>query len=232
MACDLGPEACRREHIAPRLAGAEADGGDWEARCPLCGHGGFRISRPTRSKYRHIWTCACPRHKCKAGDLRIALLERDVSPGCLGLYDGPGQKDIHPDTARRMDLTIRDILAVPGLKPADIRIILAEAQGRKVPEEFRPFVKFAIKLGIGRTQAQEAAARWCRPPDCPPVPGGGVDDTSRNTQPGSVVKPSSSGAQDVPVSGNRTAGNRHSDKSDTRRSGEVSAPNVLLPETG
>lgn len=166
MACDLKPDLCRERHIASRLAAAEPDGPDFEARCPLCNQGGFRVSRAKVRAYRNVWTCA--RCKGAASDLRVALLGLDIPAPCLGIYDGPVQKTIDPDTARRMDLAIRDILATPRLKPADMRIVLAEAQGHKVPEEFKPFVKWATGLGIGKTQAQEAAARWCRPPDCRP----------------------------------------------------------------
>ena len=176
MACDLGADGCRRMHIAARLDDVEEDGGDYEARCPSCGHRGFRISRARVRTYRNIWTCACSRCKCTPGQLRAVLLGLDILPGCLGTYDGPVQRTVDPETARRMDLAIRDILATPHLKPADMRLVLAEAQGRKIPEEFTPFVKFARSLGIGKTQAQEAAARWgCRPPDSRPPQTGGQD---------------------------------------------------------
>lgn len=183
--------ACRRDHIAGLLLDAEQDGSGFEARCPECGHPGFRVDRPTRStRYRHIWTCACGRCKCKAGTLRAALLRLGISRDCLGAYDGPVQHDIQPETARRMDMAIRDILAVPGLKPADIRIMLAEAQGAKVPDDYTGFVKFARQAGIGHQQAYEAARRWVgRPSDCPPSNRGEVVDTSRTTEPTGDVKP-------------------------------------------
>ena len=180
MACHLGPDACRAAHIAGVLDDAEQDGADYEARCPVCGHRGFRISHARVRAYRNVWVCNCQRCKCPVGLLRAKMLGRDVSPGCLGTYDGPVQRAVDPEAARRMDLAIRDILAVPHLKPADMRIVLAEAQGQKVPEEFRPFVKWAVSIGIRPTQAKEAAARWCRPPDSrPPQTGGrGVDHQS------------------------------------------------------
>lgn len=199
MTCGLSPSTCRRNHIAPQLKNAEADGGDYEAPCPACGHGGFRISQPTRSRsYRHIWTCACRRCKCSPGVVRVALLKLDIDMGCLGLYCGNSPTAVQPEAARRMDRVISDILAAPHLKSADVRLALAEAQGRVIPEEYREFVRFAKDIGISQQQAYEAARRWVgRPSDCPPLTGGGVVDTSRSTAPGSDVKPRSSQPRDL-----------------------------------
>lgn len=193
MPCGLSPDECRRDCIAARLDDAEPDGADFEARCPACGHGGFRISRPTRSRvYRNIWTCACQRCKCSAGTIRGELLGRGIRAACLGIYDGNAPRAIQPDTARRQDLAIRDILATPHLRPSDMRIILAEAAGLHVPEDASRFVKFAMAQGVGRRQAYEAAARWCRPSDGHPLTGGGVADASRSTEAQSAVKQASS----------------------------------------
>jgi hypothetical protein len=192
MACHANPATCRREHIAKHLDVIAEDNGDFEARCPACGHGGFRISKPERSnRLRHIWACNCRRcpRRCDPGDIRAALLRLKISPACLGLYEGTAPRDIPPEAARRMDRAMRDIIATPHLKPADIRIIIAEALGMKPPAEYREFVKFAKSIGIGHQQAYEAARREVgRPADGPPVPGGGVANTSRNMKPGSVVK--------------------------------------------
>lgn len=195
MACDLGADACRRKHIASRLDDAEEDRGDWEARCPVCHRGGFRVSRPTRSRrLRHVWTCAGQR--CSAGDIRLALLKLDISIGCLGVYDGDNAKTVPADVARDMDRTITDILATPGLKLQDVRILLAEAQGRKIPGTYAEYVKFAKSIGIAHQQAYESARReFGRPSDSPPQTGGEVVDTSRNTAPGSAVKPRRSQAR-------------------------------------
>ncbi len=164
MACDLGPDACRREHIASRLAGIKPDGADYEARCPACGRGGFRISKPRSRRLRHIWTCAGRR--CPAGTLRVALLRLGITAACLGVYDGDNAREIPPGIARAMDQTINDILATPGLKLQDVRLALAEAQGRKIPDEYTAFVKFAKSIGLAHQQAYEAARRWVsRPPD-------------------------------------------------------------------
>jgi hypothetical protein len=177
LGCDQDDDACRERHVARHLEDTERKGRDFESRCPRCGHQAFRVSHPRVRAYRHVWTCACKGCGCDAAELRAVLLKLDIPLACLGSYDGPVKRAVDPDTARRVDLVIRDILAVPHLKPADIRIMLADAQGRKVPAKFGPFVKFAVGLGIGATQAKEAAARWCRPPDCrPPQTGGqGVD---------------------------------------------------------
>lgn len=169
MPCDKDPTACRRDHIAARLADAEAAGADYEARCPVCGHDSFRVSEPDRSKrLRHVWTCAC-KGECQPGALRIALLKLDISAACLGLYDGANARIIPAAVAQQMDRTINDILGLPGLRPADMRIMLAEAQGAKVPTEFAAFVKFAKGIGLAQQQAYEAARReFGRPSDCPP----------------------------------------------------------------
>src|ERR1700722_2423633 len=74
-----------------------------------------------------------------------------------------------------MDLAISDILATPGLKLQDVRLILAEAQGRKIPvDDYTEFVRFAKGIGLAHQQAYEAARRWVRrPSDGPLKPGGG-----------------------------------------------------------
>jgi hypothetical protein len=193
LACPSAPDACRRDHVAARLDGARADGTDFEARCPACGHGGFRISRADRSKrLRHIWTCNCGRcgGTCAPRDIRDALLSLGIGRDCLGAYDGNAPKAIPPDAAKRQELAIRDIIATPHLKPADMRLVLAEALGWTIPADYTEFVKVAKRAGIGHQQAYEAARRWLgRPPDCPPLTGGEVVDTSRSTEPRADVKP-------------------------------------------
>ena len=201
MACHTHSGPCRGAHIARPLGliPNPRSPGDFEGPCPECGHGGYALSAPTRSKYRNIWSCNCRRCNngkgCPPGVIRQAMLRKGINPWCLGSYDGAGPRaGIDPEAARRMDQAISDILAVPHLKPSDMRIVIAEAQGAKIPGDFTGFVKFARGLGIGKTQAQEAAARWgCRPSDLSsPHPGEGVVDTSRSTESGSVVKPRSS----------------------------------------
>ena len=176
MACGPGFTAgqCRAQHIAPSLSDAEQDGTGFEARCPACGHGGFRISQPDRSRYRHIWVCACRRCHCQPAAIRAELLAAGVMPGCLGLYGATAKASTDPNIASALEAAARDIISAPGLKPADIRVVLAEALGEKVPADYRAFAKWAMSIGIGRTQAYEAAARWCRPSDCHPSRGGEV----------------------------------------------------------
>ena len=176
MGCPAAAAQCRARDIAAALRDAERDGDDWEASCPVCGHGGFRVSQPTRSHYRHIWTCACRKCRCDPASVRASLLALGVMPACLGTYGSHPRAGTDPAAAQRIEQAARDILAAPGLKPADIRIIMAEAIGEKVPADFRLFVKWATGIGIGRTQAYEAAARWCRPSDVSSLPGGGVAD--------------------------------------------------------
>lgn len=202
MRCDYERDRCRREHIAIRLAGAELDGAGYEARCPVCGHDSFRVSRPDHSRrHRNIWTCACKgqcRERCRPGEIRAALLRLGIGAGCLGIYDGINAKEIPSGVARDMDRTINDILATPGLKLQDVRILLAEAQGRKPPSDYGGYVQWAKSIGLAQQQAYEAARREVsRPADSPSVPEGGVVDTSRNTQPGSDVKPRRSQPRDL-----------------------------------
>ena len=238
MACQSAPDACRRDHIAARLDDAEPDSGDYEARCPVCGHGGFRISRPTRSnRLRNVWTCNCQRcrGRCPVGDLRTALLRRGISAACLGIYDGDKGKEIPGETARAMDQAINDILNCPGLKLQDVRIVLAEAQGRKIPTEYTEFVKFAKSIGLAHQQAYEAARRWAsRPSDCPPVPGEEVVDTSRSTDQGIAVKSRRSRAQS-PTEKVETAYRKSrgaGDMPDTRPTEKVDQTPGGEPDTG
>lgn len=178
MACGSSAQHCREKHIATRLRDTDQDGEDFETRCPLCGHGGFRISKPRNKALRHVWTCNCK--KCGCGDpvaLRNALLGLGVSPGCLGTYAASARASTDPNMAARLDAVTADILAAPHLKPSDMRILIAEARGQKPPAEFRAFVRWAVEIGVGRTQAYEAAGRWCRPADGSSSPEGGVVDT-------------------------------------------------------
>lgn len=233
MPCQLPPAACRREHIARWLDEAKADGADYEARCPVCGHSTFRVSEPRVRKYRHIWTCACKeRCGCTVGALRVALLKMDIMGWCLGIYDGPVQRQVPPETAARMELVIGDILAVPHIKPAEMRLALAEAQGRKVPGEFGPFVKFCVSIGISRSRAQDLAPRWCRPSDCPPQTGGAGSDTSRSTGATADVKHPRSEDQDPPVLGKRTARFGQTDITETPSSDDAATRNVQMPILG
>ena len=165
MACPLKPEHCRTVHIAPYLADTRPDGTDFESRCPLCGHGGFRISQARVPRYRHVWTCACKRCHCGEAGLRTALLQAGVLSRCVGIYGTVSKTGFDVTAAAELAQAVDDLLAAPHLRPSDMRIVLAEASGQKVPADYRSFVKWAMSIGIGQRQAYEAAARWCRPPD-------------------------------------------------------------------
>ena len=181
MPCTLGADSCRAKHIKPQLRDpTEKDGTDWEAKCPICGHATFRISRPKESNWRNIWGCACKGHpKCGGGELRASLLRLGVRPGCLGRWAidfKPADDTVAAATLREMvDL----ILSWPGLDPSRMRLMLAEARGDKFPEDYREFARFAQEIGIGRRHSYNLAAELCRPSGCHPPPGeGGVEDQS------------------------------------------------------
>jgi hypothetical protein len=157
LACQLTAARCRAECIASHLAEAESDGFDFEARCPVCGRGGFRISEPRSPRLRHVWTCAA--NRCPAGAIRGALLRSGIGVGCLGGYDGANAKEVPADVARAMDRAISDILNCPKLKLQEVRLLLAEAQGRKFPDDYTEFVRFAKGIGLAHQQAYEAARR-------------------------------------------------------------------------
>ncbi len=172
------PGLGRRGAIAKRLGLEESSTkrGQFEGRCPECSRDSFSIKGPDKSKLLHIWTCAASK-SCSAEIIRAAMLRRGIQPGWLGGYGSKVSND--PHLAARVEAAVRDIIAAPGLKPADIRIVLAEALGLEVPGDYRAFIGFAQSIGIGRTQAYEAASRWaCRPSGSPPPEGGSADAKS------------------------------------------------------
>ena len=137
------------------------------------------------------------------------MLKLGISRHCLGEYSDLGRKAIDLEAAQRLALAVRDILSAPHLPPADIRLVLAEAEGQMIPdavegESKRPFVKFAMANGVGQRQAYEAFDRWSRPPASPPLTGRGGADASHNTESGGDVKPSSSEPQILAVSAEDT----------------------------
>ncbi|HEY2086997.1 MAG TPA: hypothetical protein VGH54_13385 [Mycobacterium sp.] len=177
MGCHATPQQCRAEHVAARLSGVQRDGTDWEAACPSCNHGGFRISQPDRTHYRSIWACACRRCRCDKGAIRSALLSLGVRPACLGSYalSAPAAPD--PMAAAALREAVDLILSWPGLDPARMRLILAEARGDAFPEKYGDFARFAQGIGIGRRHSYNLAAEFCRPPDSSSCPEGEVVDT-------------------------------------------------------
>src|SRR5580704_2284737 len=61
LACGAESGPCRHRHIAEplQLVPNPRSPGDWEGRCPECGHGGFALSQPTLTKMRNMWSCNC-----------------------------------------------------------------------------------------------------------------------------------------------------------------------------
>lgn len=186
MPCGLSPNQCRRDHIAGRLDGAEADGADFEARCPSCGHGGFRVSRPTLTKMRNVWTCNCKicngRKGCPTRVTRAAMIRRKIPPWCLGSYIGKDKPAADLDRLLKIAQTVDDVInACPVLSAADITMLLADARGDKIPEDYSECAAFAKKkLGMSNGNAYNVAAKWTtgsssRPPgvEVPPQTGGG-----------------------------------------------------------
>lgn len=185
MPCGLSPDECRRDHVAARLDGAEADGADFEARCPACGHGGFRVSRPTLTKMRNMWTCHCRichiGQGCPTKVTRAAMIRKKIPPWCLGTYIGKGKSGADLDRLRKIAQTVDDLInACPVLSAADMVMLLADARGDKIPDNYKDCAKFAKDLGMSNGNAYNIAAKWTagsgsRPPDSevPPLTGGG-----------------------------------------------------------
>lgn len=171
MTCPLGADQCRADHIAARLSEAEQDGTDFEARCPVCRHGGFRVSRPEKARWRNIWTCACKRCRCDAAAIRAELMRLGARSGCLGGYGMDLKAGADPVAAAALREAVNLVLSWPGLDPSMMRLILAEARGDKIPDGYGEFAKFARSIGISRRHSYDLAAEHCRPSDSP-LPGG------------------------------------------------------------
>lgn len=192
MGCDLERDACRERDIAPRLADARRDGPDFEARCPECGHGGFRISRPATGM-RNVWTCNCKicngGKGCPVTVTRAAMIRKGIPVRCLGSYIGKHRREVPEDAARKMAQTIDDILNCPTLKAAEIRILLADARGDKMPAEYGPCAAYLMSIGLGRSNAYNFAELETggRPPDESPPQGGGGKSTPVVPQEGRIV---------------------------------------------
>jgi hypothetical protein len=233
--CRTERRECRGTDIARvlRLVPNKRSPGDWAGDCPACGHGGFALSQPTLTKMRNIWSCNCKTCNggkgCPARITRVAMIGKGIPAGCLGTYIGKDHAEIQPEAARLMTQTIDDILAAPGLKPADIRIALAEARGRKIPEDFAEFVLFAISIGIGRASAYSTAARWCpgsRPSDeYPPQTGGEGSNSSSTSTTRNRVKPPRSEPRNRPKIGLEQSKNW----TETAPSAPPGSPNIGQP---
>lgn len=173
MACDLDSDACRTRHIAARLDGAKPDGTDYEARCPVCGHGGFRISRPTLTKMRNMWTCNCKTcnggNGCLARDVRAAMLQRKILPWCLGSYIGKGKPEVDLEQLRKIAQTVEDIInCYPAFSAADMVMALAEARGDKIPDEYKECAAYGRSLGMSRANSYNVAEKWTGGPEQSP----------------------------------------------------------------
>jgi hypothetical protein len=175
MTCPVEGDRCRAEHVAPKLSEAEQAGADFEAHCPVCRHGGFRISRASRSRYRHVWVCTCRRCRCDPAAIRAEMMRLGVRSGCLGGYGVDLTAGSDPIAAAALREAVDLVLSWPGLDPSMMRLILAEARGDKVPDEYGEFAKFARAIGIGKSHAYNLAKLNCRPSGCP-SPGGGSAD--------------------------------------------------------
>lgn len=187
MACKSDPATCRREHIASRLDGAEPHGGDFAAKCPSCGHGGFRISQPTLTKMRNMWTCHCQicngGKGCPAKATRAAMIRRGIAPWCLGSYIGKDKPRADVDRLLKIAQTVEDVInCCPVLSASDITMLLAEARGDDIPDEYKPCAAYARGLGMSRANSYNVAEKWTggsgsRPGglEVPPQNGGGSE---------------------------------------------------------
>ena len=210
MACKTDPDACRREHIARKLGliPNPRSPGDFEGNCPVCGHGGFALSKPTLTRMRNMWSCNCKachgRKGCPAAVIRAEMIRREIRAECLGSYSGKDRREISPATVRKMAQTIDDILDCPRLSGAEIRLLLADARGDEIPKEYGPSAAFLMSIGLGRSNAYNLAERETggRPADqSPPQTRGAGVDTSRTTQSPNRVKPLRSETRTCPEIG-------------------------------
>lgn len=214
MACGADSDACRDKHIA-KVLGLRPHpkrSGDFEGKCPHCGHGGFALSRPTLTKMRNMWTCNCKicngGRGCPTKVTRAAMLRKEISLWCLGSYIGKDKPGADLDRLRKIAQTVDDLInCCPALSASDMTMLLADARGDEVPRDYKGCAKFARNLGMSNGNAYNVAAKWTagsRPPDSevPPQTGGGVKDTSRTTQRRNRVNTPRSEAQNLPEVGN------------------------------
>ena len=68
-----------------------------------------------------------------------------------------------PEAAERLFRVVHYIFADPKLTAADIRIMLAVAIGRELPDTYGEFARFAKHAGIDRSYAYRIAKRWLDP---------------------------------------------------------------------
>lgn len=161
----------RRRRIAREL-GLEEKGkpGQFQGPCPLCGRPGFSIMRPDDANWLHIWVCAAGRkHLCTDAAVREWLLGHFPAQW-LGGY-GETRSAIDPQQSRRLREAADIILANSGLDPSWMRIMLADARGDKIPDDYSGFARFAQSIGIGKSHSYRLAGRFSRSSSVP-HPGG------------------------------------------------------------
>ena len=217
MACGAESDACRAEHIADPL-GLRPNPrrpGDFEGKCPECGHGGFALSRPTLTKMRNVWSCNCKicngGKGCSARVVRAAMLRRKIRPWCLGSYVGKDKPEADLDRLRKIAQTVDDVInACPVLSAADMVMLLADARGDKIPDhDYSECAAFAKKLGMSNGNAYNVAAKWTagsssRPPgvEVPPQTGGGSQGLQSYHDEAEPCQTPRSEAQNLPRVGN------------------------------
>jgi hypothetical protein len=212
--CSTDPDTCRRQHAADRLGlmPNPRSPGDFEGKCPACGHGGFALSKPTLTKMRNMWSCNCKtcngRKGCPVKVIRAAMIRKGVSPWCLGSYIGKDKPEADLDRLRRIAQAVDDLINCrPNLSAADMVMALAEARGDKIPDDYGECAAFARKLGMSNGNAYNVAAKWTAGPESRVTPQNGVavDDTSSTTETRNRVNTPRSEAQDLPEVGNGSA---------------------------
>jgi hypothetical protein len=232
VGCKTDPAICRREHVA-RLLGLAPNPrspGDFEGRCPVCGHGGFALSRPTLTRMRNIWSCNCKicngGRGCPAKVTRAAMVRRRISPWCLGTFIGKDKPQADLDRLRRIAQTVDDLINCrPCLSAADMLMALAEARGDKIPGDYGECAAFARQLGMSNGNAYNVAAKWTAGPgsEVTPQNGGAVDDTSSTTGGRNRVNTPRPEARNLPEAGN-------GDSRSWKKTGPDDAPGI--PEVG
>jgi hypothetical protein len=216
LACGADSDACREKDIAQTLGlrPNPRSPGDFEGNCPECGHGGFALSKPTLTKMRNIWVCNCKicngGKGCPAKAARAAMLRKKIPPWCLGTYIGKDKPEADLDRLRKIAQTVDDLInACPVLSASDMVMLLADARGDKIPDDYSECAGFARKLGMSNGNAYNVAAKWTggsgsRPTDArvPPQTGGGSRGLQSYHPEAEPCQTPRSEAQNLPKVGN------------------------------
>ena len=136
-----------------------------------CGHGRIQdLEAGLSRKYRHIWTCACKRCGRGAVSRRQSLRVQpapgrdvpDYLPRPLRRCGSPRGRS-RPEVAPGLwTWPAMPHLAGPRLAWADIRLALAEAQGRKVLDRLHRVREVRQEHRVGHQQAYEAGTALAR----------------------------------------------------------------------